>query len=106
MIYAEYMRYLIIINKAIYMENANYFNKNSQSHIKVKVPHLFTPIVPLPTSCLLFDVMMYSDISMHFLTSWHTFYAPGDDSPHGGILLLLCPYVRTYVCPSLVKVFG
>ena len=22
------------------------------------------------------------------------FYAPGDDSPHGGILLLLCPYVR------------
>ena len=24
-------------------------------------------------------------------------YAPGDDSPHGGILLLLCPYVRTYV---------
>ena len=25
------------------------------------------------------------------------FYAPGDDSPHGGILLLLCPYVRTYV---------
>ena len=33
---------------------------------------------------------------------------PGDDSPHGGILLLLCPYVRTYVrvCPSLVKVFG
>ena len=40
----------------------------------------------------------------------HPFYAPGDDSPHGGILLLLCPYVRTYVrtyvCPSLVKVFG
>ena len=32
------------------------------------------------------------------------FYAPGDDSPHGGILLLLCLYVRTYVCPSLVKV--
>ena len=43
-----------------------------------------------------------------------SFYAPGDDSPHGGILLLLCLYVRTYVrtyvrmyvCPSLVKVFG
>ena len=26
------------------------------------------------------------------------FYAPGDDSPHGGILLLLCPYVCMYVC--------
>ena len=25
------------------------------------------------------------------------YYAPGDDCPHGGILLLLCPYVRTYV---------
>ena len=25
-------------------------------------------------------------------------YAPGDDSPHGGILLLLCPYVCMYVC--------
>ena len=36
----------------------------------------------------------------------YNFYAPGDDSPHGGILLLLCPYVLTYVCPSLVKVFG
>ena len=34
------------------------------------------------------------------------YYAPGDDSPHGGILLLLCPYVCMYVCPSLVKVFG
>ena len=34
------------------------------------------------------------------------FYAPGDDSPHGGILLLLCPYVCMYICPSLVKVFG
>ena len=33
-------------------------------------------------------------------------YAPGDDSPHGGILLLLCPYVCMYVCPSSVKVFG
>ena len=40
------------------------------------------------------------------------YYAPGDDCPHGGILLLLCPYVhtyvhtyiRTYICPSLVKV--
>ena len=28
------------------------------------------------------------------------FYAPGDDSPHGGILLLLCPYVCMYVCMS------
>ena len=26
------------------------------------------------------------------------YYAPGDDSPHGGILLLLCPYVCMYVC--------
>ena len=26
-----------------------------------------------------------------------TFYAPGDDSPHGGILLLFCSYVRMYV---------
>ena len=24
-------------------------------------------------------------------------YAPGDGSPHGGILLLLCPYVCMYV---------
>ena len=31
--------YLIIINDTIfYIENTNYFNKNSQSHIKVKVP--------------------------------------------------------------------
>ena len=37
----------------------------------------------------------------------------GDDSPHGGILLLLCPYVCMYVCmyvrvwlKFLVKVFG
>ena len=29
-----------------------------------------------------------------------TFYAPGDNSPHGGILLLLCPYVCMYVCMS------
>ena len=28
----------------------------------------------------------------------HHHYAPGDDSPHGGILLLLCPYVCMYVC--------
>ena len=31
------------------------------------------------------------------------YYAPGDDSPHGGILLLLCPvcmYVCMYVCMS------
>ena len=40
------------------------------------------------------------------------YYAPGDDSPHGGILVLLCPYVCMYictfmyVCPSSVKVFG
>ena len=41
------------------------------------------------------------------------YYAPGDDSPHGGILLLLCPYVCMYVCmyvrvwlKFLVKVFG
>ena len=40
-------------------------------------------------------------------------YAPGDDSPHGGILLLLCPYVCMYVCMYVrvwlkfsVKVFG
>ena len=33
------------------MENKNYLNKNSQSHIKVKVPlpTFFTPIVPLST---------------------------------------------------------
>ena len=36
------------------MENTNYFNKNNQSHIKVKVPlpNFFTPIVPLLTSCV------------------------------------------------------
>ena len=33
-------------------------------------------------------------------SNFFSFYAPGDDSPHGGILLLLCPYVRTYVCMS------
>ena len=33
----------------------------------------------------------------HSLTIYFCFYAPGDDSPHGGILLLLCPYVRMYV---------
>ena len=44
------------------------------------------------------------------LCNFVSFYAPGDDSPHGGILLLLCPYVCMYVCmyvcPSSVKVFG
>ena len=33
----------------------------------------------------------------HFSPLFTTFYAPGDDSPHGGILLLLCPYVCMYV---------
>ena len=40
---------LLLNTKPCYMGNTNYFNKNSQSHIKVKVPHFFTPIVPLPT---------------------------------------------------------
>ena len=47
------------------------------------------------------------------LPSQLVYYAPGDDSPHGGILLLLCPYVCMYVCmyvrvrlKFLVKVFG
>ena len=31
------------------------------------------------------------------LDEFYFYYAPGDDSPHGGILLLLCPYVCMYV---------
>ena len=48
-------------------------------------------------------VIFYKVISFHQSC---IYYAPGDDSPHGGILLLLCPYVCMYVCPSSVKVFG
>ena len=50
--YMQGTLYLIIINKTILY--GKHFNKNSQSHSKVKVPlpHLFTPIVPLPTSCV------------------------------------------------------
>ena len=32
------------------------------------------------------------------LDEFYFYYAPGDGSPHGGILLLLCPYVCMYVC--------
>ena len=28
------------------------------------------------------------------ISPYFNLYAPGDDSPHGGISLLLCPYVR------------
>ena len=48
--------------------------------------------------CLLYDCHPPYDIVM--IINSHKkciYYAPGDDSPHGGILLLLCPYVRTYV---------
>ena len=58
----------------------------------------------------LFWILLGATNNMLSMSSNMHFYAPGDDSPHGGILLLLCPYVCMYVCmyvcPSLVKVFG
>ena len=60
------------------------------------------------TFSLVLDLCIFVIMPVHtsLLKLLYIYYAPGDDSPHGGILLLLCPYVRTYVCPSLVKVFG
>ena len=40
----------------------------------------------------------FSYICSGFVYDSRVYYAPGDDSPHGGILLLLCPYVCMYVC--------
>ena len=48
-------------------------------------------------------------INIHEKKKMHNYYTPGDDSPHGGILLLLCPYVCMYVCSDItfsVKGFG
>ena len=41
---------------------------------------------------LLNKILAYFEINLNI------HYALGDDSPHGGILLLLCPYVCMYVC--------
>ena len=64
----------------------------------------------LNTGCIMGKMKMpqhYMRILLHeHLKVYVHLYAPGDDSPHGGILLLLCLYVCMYVCPSSVKVFG
>ena len=68
------------------------------STVKSAFADILVPPVPLEFMAIYVAVPQEPETKITF------FMPPGDGSPHGGILLLLCPYVCMFVC--LRSVFG